>query len=101
MLGNEFAWTKNHGGSVYDVMLTVSYDVVPVNADYYQTVPHELIGKYLLVPTRGTTVAMLAMNHFLNIQKGVHIIGSQQSGKTSMMYMLRNRINLSSHACCE
>ena len=78
-------------------MLTMGYEVVPVNADYYQTIQHEDISKYLLVPTRGTTVAMLATDHFLNSQKGVHVIGGSQSGKTSMMYMLTHRINLSIH----
>ena len=101
MLGNEQVWTRQHGGSVFDVMLTVNYEVIPANADYYQSIASELFSKYLLVPTRGSTVAMLTIIHFLNSMNGVHVIGNTQSGKTSLMYMLDRRINFSPHFCVE
>ena len=101
MLGNEKAWARHHGGSCYDVMLTLSYEVIPVNLDYFQTMEHENISKYLLVPTRQSTVTMLALNHFLSCGMPVHVIGSKQTGKTSLKHMLTKRTDLSALNCVE
>lgn len=35
MLGNESTWIKNFGGSCYDMMLNVNYELLPVNVNYF------------------------------------------------------------------
>jgi hypothetical protein len=87
MLGHESIWTRHFGGSCYDMMLTVNYDLLPVNVNYYSNMDYEGVRKYILVPTRATTVVMLAMNQLLQNRVGVHIVGEARSGKTSLMLM--------------
>ena len=92
MLGNGNSWTRNYGGSCYDVMLTVNYDLIPINANYFSIM--DQTRRYLLVPTRQTTILILTMNQLLQAGLGVHIIGELQSGKSCLIALLEKKMQI-------
>jgi hypothetical protein len=94
MLSNEQVWTRQYGGSPYEFMLTPTYELVPVNSEYYSPIEDQSNKKCLLLPTRATTVLLLSINHFLSTNMAVHVVAQPQSGKTSTMQMLDRRVQL-------
>lgn len=98
MFMGDYYWVKQYGGSCFDFMLTGSYELVPADPIYYHEIPHPLYKHYLLVPTKKSSVVMSAVCELLNLKIPVHMMGSAQSGKTSLMHFLKRKILLASRS---
>ena len=82
-------------------MLNQSFEIVAAEPSHSLQNLYPGYKAYLLVPTKTTAMMLTTINHLLEANRKVHVVGNKQSGKTSLMHMISHSLILPSNVSCE
>ena len=93
IIDKESTWSRYYGGKNIDFTLSGS-ELVALDHNKVEIVPHPLLDSYLIVPTKATVLLLEGISMFHQLNFPVHLEGPYLSGKSSLLMFLTKRYHL-------
>ena len=97
LLDNESLWSKLYNGSCYDFIIHEAYqELIPVDRAKYEMISFSSESNFMTVPTNNMIVVHELINNLFRKSVSSLLYGAQFAGKSSLLRMFKNTINLDS-----